>query len=151
VGRSAYKKGPISRTLTMPCSSRLYRAPPPSGPPDEVCRCFLATSPPESSCPWQCRWSCLLLAAVGGARPHGGWRSLVIARLQGFSSCSPAAFPHQWSSKRMTTSFVAGKGEPGCGLPVALSFKDVHHLCWGRGQAELGPCLPHGLATRFFL
>jgi hypothetical protein len=35
--------------------------------------------------------------------------------------------------------------------PPALIFKDVHHPCWGRGQAELGPCLPHGLATRFFL
>jgi hypothetical protein len=47
----------------------------------------------------------------------------------------------------MTTSLVVGKGEPGCGLPAAFSFKDVHHLCWGQGQAELGPCLPHGLAT----
>jgi hypothetical protein len=31
-----------------------------------------------------------------------------------------------------------------------LSFKDVHHPCWGGGQAELWSCLPHGLATRFF-
>jgi hypothetical protein len=46
---------------------------------------------------------------------------------------------------------VVGKGEPGCGLPAALSFKDVHHPCWGQGQAELGPYLPHGLATHFFL
>jgi hypothetical protein len=92
-----------------------------------------------------------LLPAVGGARPRGGLRSSVIARLQGFSSCSPAAFLHQWSSRRMTTSLVVGKSEPGCGLPAALSFKDVHDLCWGRGQAELEPCLLHGLATRFFL
>jgi hypothetical protein len=35
--------------------------------------------------------------------------------------------------------------------PPALSFKDVHHLCWGGGQAELVSCLPHGLATHFFL
>jgi hypothetical protein len=35
--------------------------------------------------------------------------------------------------------------------PPALSFKDVHHPCWGAGQAELGSCLPYGLATRFFL
>jgi hypothetical protein len=40
---------------------------------------------------------CPALAVVGGARPRGDWRSLAIARLQGFSSCSPAAFPHQWS------------------------------------------------------
>jgi hypothetical protein len=44
-------------------------------------------------------------------------------------------------------------GEERAGLwpPPALSFKDVHHPCWGGGQAELGSCLPHGLATRFFL
>jgi hypothetical protein len=46
---------------------------------------------------------------------------------------------------------VVGKGEPGCGLPAALSFKDVHHSCWGQGQARLGTYLLHGLATRFFL
>jgi hypothetical protein len=39
----------------------------------------------------------LALAVVGGARPHGDRRSSTIARLQGFSSCRPAAFPHQWS------------------------------------------------------
>jgi hypothetical protein len=44
-------------------------------------------------------------------------------------------------------------GEERAGLwpPPALNFKDVHHPCWGRWQAELGSCLPHGLATRFFL
>jgi hypothetical protein len=51
----------------------------------------------------------------------------------------------------MTTSLVVGKSEPDRGLSLALSFKDVHHPCWGGGRAELGPCLPHGLATRFFL
>jgi hypothetical protein len=39
----------------------------------------------------------LALAVVGGARPHGDRHLLAIARLQGFSSCSPAAFPHQWA------------------------------------------------------
>jgi hypothetical protein len=39
----------------------------------------------------------LLLAVVGGARPHGDQCPSAIARLQGFLSCSPAAFPHQWS------------------------------------------------------
>jgi hypothetical protein len=44
-------------------------------------------------------------------------------------------------------------GEERAGLwpPPALSFKDVHHPCWGGGQAELVSCLPHGLAIRFFL
>jgi hypothetical protein len=40
---------------------------------------------------------CLALAVVGGAQPRGDRRLLAIARLQGFSLCSPAAFPHQWS------------------------------------------------------
>jgi hypothetical protein len=53
----------------------------------------------------------------------------------------------------MTTSLVVERNEPGCGLPPppALSFKDVHHPRWGGRRAELGSCLPHGLATRFFL
>jgi hypothetical protein len=50
----------------------------------------------------------------------------------------------------MTTSLVVGISKPGCGLPPALSFKDVHHPCWGGGRAELGPRLPHGLTARFF-
>jgi hypothetical protein len=28
----------------------------------------------------------------------------------------------------MITSFVVGRSKPGCGLCLALSFKDVHHL-----------------------
>jgi hypothetical protein len=51
----------------------------------------------------------------------------------------------------MAASLVVGKSEPGRGLSLALSFKDVHHPCWGGGQAGLVSCLPHGLATRFFL
>jgi hypothetical protein len=82
---------------------------------------------------------CLLLAAVGGARPRGGWRSSVIARLQEFSSCSPAAVPRRRSPRTMTASLVVGKSEPGRGLSLGLSFKDVHHPCWGGGCAELGP------------
>jgi hypothetical protein len=100
-----------------------------------------ATSPSESACSWWCRWSCLLLAAVGGVQPHGSWHPSTIIRLQGFSSCSPAAVPRRWSSRRMTTSLVVGRSKPGCGLPPALSFKDVHHPCWGGGCAELGPHL----------
>jgi hypothetical protein len=41
----------------------------------------------------------------------------------------PAAVPRQWSSRRMTTILVVGRRKPGCGLPPALSFKDVHHPC----------------------
>jgi hypothetical protein len=51
----------------------------------------------------------------------------------------------------MTTSLVVERSEPGYGLTPALSFKDVHHPCWGVRRAELGSYLPHGLVTRFFL
>jgi hypothetical protein len=94
---------------------------------------------------------CLRLAAVGGAQPRGGWHPSAIARLQGFSSCSPAAFPHQWSSRMMTTSSMVGRSKLGCGLCPALSFKDLHHPCCGRGQAEPRLYLPHGSASRLFL
>jgi hypothetical protein len=152
----------------MPRSSCIHRTFPPSGPLDGARRCPLeestsgppppAVSPPESSrSSFSAQWyyrSCLLLAAVGGAQPRGGWRSSAIARLQGFSSCSPAAISHLWSSRRMTTSLMVDRSEPDCGLPPpppALSFKDVHHPRWGGRRAELGSCLSHGLVTRFFL
>jgi hypothetical protein len=32
---------------------------------------------------------------------------------------------------------MVGRSKPGCGLPPALSFKDVHHPCWGGGCAGL--------------
>jgi hypothetical protein len=109
-------------------------------------RAFPPSEPPDGEHP-----RCLRLAAVGGARPHGGWRPSAIARLQGFSSYSPAAFPHQWSSRMMTTSLVVGRSKPCYGLCPALSFKDLHHPRCGGGRAEPGFYLPHGTATRFFL
>jgi hypothetical protein len=111
----------------------MHRALPPSKPPDGE------------------RPRCLRLATVGGARPCGGWHLSAIARLLGFSSCSPAAFPHQWSSRMMTTSSMVGRSKPGCGLYPALSFKDLHHPCCGGGRAEPGFYLPHGPAGRLFL
>jgi hypothetical protein len=145
----------------MLCSSRLHRALPPSRPPDGVRRCFL-----ERSASGHFLWRpyrrrararggagglAFFLLLFRGARPRGGWCSSTIARLQGFSSCSPAAVPRQWSSRRMTTSLVVGRSKPGCSLPPALSFKDVHHPCWGGGRAESGLRLSRGLAARFFL
>jgi hypothetical protein len=76
---------------------------------------------------------------VGGAQPRGGWHLSAIAWLQGFSSGSPAASPHQWSPKTVTTSSMVGRSKPGCGLCPALSFKDLHHPCWGGGRGEPGP------------
>jgi hypothetical protein len=145
----------------MLCSSRLHRALPPSRPPDGVRRCFL-----ERSASGHFLWRpyrrrararggagglAFFLLLFRGARPRGGWCSSTIARLQGFSSCSPAAVPRQWSSRRMTTSLVVGRSKPGCSLPPALSFKDVHHPCWGGGRAESGLRFSRGLAARFFL
>jgi hypothetical protein len=81
VGGSAFKKGSIPRAADVPRSSCDHRALSPSGPPDGVRRCSLggsapgsslpATSPSESVCSWWCRWSCLLLATVGGVHPMG--------------------------------------------------------------------------------
>jgi hypothetical protein len=94
---------------------------------------LLPSKPPDGEHP-----CCLLLTAVGGARPRGGWRSSVIARLQGFSSRSPVAVPHQWSSVGMITILMVGRSKLGCSLCPALSFKDVHHPGWGGGRTELG-------------
>jgi hypothetical protein len=46
---------------------------------------------------------------------------------------------------------VVERSEPGCGLPPALSFKDVHQPCRGGERAKLGFCLPHEQVARFFL
>ena len=96
--------------------------------------CVLPPSePPDGERP-----RCLRLV-VGGAQPRGGWHLSAIARLQGFSSGSPAASPHQWSPETVTTSSLVGRSKPGCGLCPALSFKDLHHPCWGGGRGEPGP------------
>jgi hypothetical protein len=111
----------------------MHRALPPSEPPDgERPRCFR-------------------LAAVGGAQLHGSWHLLAIARLQGFSSGSPAASPHQWSPKTVTTRSMVGRSKPGCGLCPALSFKYLHRLCWGGGRAEPELYLPYRPVGHLFL
>jgi hypothetical protein len=143
VGGSAFKKGSIPRPVDMPRSPCDHHALSPSGPPDGVRRCSLegsasrsslpVTSPSESVRLWWCRRSCLLPAAIGGVQPHGGWHPFATIRLQGFSSWSLTAVPRRSSSRRMTTTLVVGRSKSGCGLPPALSFKDVHHPCWGGG------------------
>jgi hypothetical protein len=82
---------------------------------------------------------CLRLAAIGGAQLRGSWHLSAIARLQGFSSGSPAASPNRRSPKTVTTSSMVERSKPGCSLCPALSFKDLHHPCWGGGRAEPGP------------
>jgi hypothetical protein len=45
---------------------------------------------------------------------------------------------------------MVGRSEPSCGICPALSFKDLHHPCWGgeRGESEL--YLLHGSADHLF-
>jgi hypothetical protein len=51
----------------------------------------------------------------------------------------------------VTTSSMVGRSKPGCGLCLALSFKDLHHPCCSGGQAEPEFYLPHGPAGHLFL
>jgi hypothetical protein len=104
----------------------MHRVLPPSEPPDgERLRFFR-------------------LVVVGGTQLRGSRYLSAIARLQGFSSGSPAASPRRWSPKTVTTSSMVGRSESGCGLCPALSFKDLHHPCWGGGRAEPELYLPCG-------
>jgi hypothetical protein len=84
------------------------------------------------------------LAVVGGTQLRGSWYLSAIARLQGFSSGSPAASPRQWSPKTVTTSLMVGRSKSGCDLCPALSFKDLHHPGWGGGRTEPELYLPRG-------
>jgi hypothetical protein len=90
------------------------------------------------------------LVVVGGTQLRGSWYLSAIVRLQGFLSGSPAASPHRWSPKTVTTSSMVGRSELGRGLCPALSFKDLHHPCWGGERGEPGLYLPHGSAGHLF-
>jgi hypothetical protein len=83
---------------------------------------------------------------VGGTQLRGSWYLSAIVRLQGFSSCSPAAPPRRWSPKTVTTSPWMGRSKPGCGPRLSLSFKDAYHPCWDRERSEPALYLPHGSA-----
>jgi hypothetical protein len=104
-------------------------------------RVFPPSEPPDGGRPQSFR------LVVGGTQLRGSWYLSAIVRLQGFSSGSPAAFPHRRSPKTVTSSSMVGRSEPGCDLGPALSFKDVHHPGWGGGRAEpelFPPCGPAG-------
>jgi hypothetical protein len=51
----------------------------------------------------------------------------------------------------VTTSSMVGRSKLGYGLCPALSYKDLHHPCWGGGQAEPELYLPYGPAGHLFL
>jgi hypothetical protein len=108
-------------------------------------RVFPPSDPPDGGRP---RFFCLIV--VGGTQLHGSWYLSAIVRLQGSSSGSPTASPRRWSPKTVTTSSMVGRSEPGCSLCPALSFKDLHHPCWGGERGEPGLYLPHGSAGHLF-
>jgi hypothetical protein len=51
----------------------------------------------------------------------------------------------------VTTSLMVGRSKLGCGPCPSLSFKDLHHPCWGGGQAEPELYLPHGFVGHLLL
>jgi hypothetical protein len=111
----------------MSSRSLMHRVLPPSEPPDG--------GHPQS-----------FHLVVGGTQLCGSWYLSAIARLQGFSSRGPAASPRRWSPETVATSPWMGRSKSGCDLGPALSFKDVHHPCWGGEQGEPGLYLPRGSA-----
>jgi hypothetical protein len=80
-------------------------------------------------------------AKVGTFQPSFGFKDF---------QASPAASPRRWSPKTVTTSYWVGRSKPGCDLCPALSFKDLHHPCWGGERGEPGLYLPHGSAGHLF-
>ena len=106
-------------------------------------RVFPPSEPPDGEHPQSFR------LVVGGTQLRGSWYLPAIVRLQGFSSGSSAASPRWWSPKTVTTSPLVGRSKPGCGLCPSLSFKDVHHQCWGGECAELGLVSARAAARSF--
>jgi hypothetical protein len=110
-----------------PClrSPLMHRALPPFEPPDGV------------------YWHRLALAVVGEAWPRGGWHLLAIARLQGFSSCSPAAFPHQWSVWWGEASRAVASAPPSASRIFVIRAEAEERTEWGVASAWVGdPFLP---------
>jgi hypothetical protein len=101
-------------------------------------RVFPPSEPPDGGHPQSFR------LVVRGTQLHGSWYLSAIVRVQGFSSRGPAASPHRWSPETVTTSPWMGRSKPGYDLGPALSFKEVHHPCWGGGWAEPELYLPRG-------
>ena len=106
-------------------------------------RVFPSSKPPDGGYPSSFR------LIVGGTQLRGSWYLSAIVRLQGFSSCSPAAPLHRRSPKTVTSGLMVGESEPGCGLCPSLSFKDFHHQGVGGECAELGSAPAWAVARSF--
>jgi hypothetical protein len=87
---------------------------------------------------------------VGGTQLCGSWYLSAIVRLQGFSSCSPAAPLRRRSPKTVTTNPWVGTSKPGCDLDPALSVEGVRHPRWGRERGESGLYFLRGSAGHLF-
>jgi hypothetical protein len=87
---------------------------------------------------------CLALAVVGGTRPRGDRHLSAIAWLQGFSSCSPAAFPHQWAVWWGEASRAAASAPPSASRIFVI-------LAEAEGELSRGSTSPHGPAGRLLL
>jgi hypothetical protein len=105
-------------------------------------RVFPPSKPPDGGYPPSFR------SIVGGTQLCGSWYLSAVVRLQGFSSCSPAAPLRRRSPKAVTSSPWMGRGKPSCDLGPTLSLKDVHHPRWGGGQVEPELYLPRGFVGR---
>jgi hypothetical protein len=103
----------------------MHCALPPSEPPDGVPQRRLA------------------LAAVGGARFRGDRYLSAIVRLQGFSSGSPAASPHQWAARWGEASRAAASAPPSASRIFVIRAKAEERIEWGVASAWAGnPFLP---------
>jgi hypothetical protein len=73
----------------------------------------------------------LALAVVGGARPRGDRYLSAIVRLQGFSSCSPAAFPHQQAVWWGEASRAVASAPPSASRIFVILAEAEGELSWG--------------------
>jgi hypothetical protein len=117
VRRSAYKRGSIPQAVAMPSFS------------PHALRLSTFRAPQMG-----CTSVALLLLSLEERGLVEIGASSAIARLQGFSSCSSAAFPHQWSvwwgeasraaasappsASRIFVILAVAEGEPSRGLPL---------------------------------
>jgi hypothetical protein len=103
-------------------------------------RVFPPSEPPDGEHPQSFR------LVVGGTQLRGSWCLSSIVRLQGFSSCSPAAPPRRWSPKTVTSSSMAGEKQTGL-RPLPLpQLQGFSSSVLGRGvrRVGVGPCAGGG-------
>jgi hypothetical protein len=95
-------------------------------------RVFPPSEPPDGGHPQSFR------LVVGGTQLRGSWYLSAIVRLQGFSSCSPAAPLHRRSPKTVTSSSMAGESKPGYGLCPLPQPQGFSSSVLGRGVCRVG-------------